>query len=194
MADIFSSPRQMLRNAKRHLANLEIEINRFGEEKPWAYVIEDDPDTPTKIHKVKFTKQLSEFLPGIVFDCANNLRPVLDQTAFAIAVRHTRNSRPKSAKFPFGPDELHMLNNLSGGCKDLPTEIRDLFKSFKPYKGGNNALWALNELCNVPKHMLLYPVRKLADRPTCSPLRAKISSLNLDPARCLSFTLLDGTA
>jgi hypothetical protein len=40
----------------------------------------------------------------------------------------------------------------------LPPEIRDLFEGFKPYKGGNNALWALNEMANAPKHMTLYPV------------------------------------
>jgi len=51
-----------------------------------------------------------------------------------------------------------MLNNAAGGCKDLPTEIRDLFRRFKPYKGGNDALWAMNELCNAPKHKMLYPV------------------------------------
>jgi hypothetical protein len=51
-----------------------------------------------------------------------------------------------------------MLNNLAGGSKDLPTEIRALFCEFKPYKGGNNTLWGLNELCNTPKHKMLYPV------------------------------------
>lgn len=30
--------------------------------------------------------------------------------------------------------------------------------AFKPYKGGNNALWALNELCNAPKHKMIYPI------------------------------------
>jgi len=51
-----------------------------------------------------------------------------------------------------------MLNNAKGACKDLPAEITSLLISFKPYKGGNNALWAMNELCNSPKHKLLYPV------------------------------------
>ena len=51
-----------------------------------------------------------------------------------------------------------MLDNLAGGCKDLPVEIRALFAAFKPYKGGNNALWAMNELCNIPKHQMLNPL------------------------------------
>ena len=40
----------------------------------------------------------------------------------------------------------------------MPAEIRTLFEGFKAYKGGNNTLWALNELANTPKHKLLIPV------------------------------------
>ena len=159
MTDIFQSPKRMLRWAnENHIPNLEREIIRFRDEKPWSQVVEMDADGVTNIYKIKFTERLSEFLPNMVFDCANHLRPVLDQIAFAIAIKHTRNSKPKSAKFPVGPTENDMLNNLKGGCKDLPPEVRDLFKSFKPYKGGNNALWALNELVNMPKHMTLFPI------------------------------------
>jgi hypothetical protein len=57
-----------------------------------------------------------------------------------------------------GPTETDMLNNSKGACKDLPSEIRSLFEGFKPYKGGNNALWALNELANTPKHKMLLPL------------------------------------
>lgn len=36
-------------------------------------------------------------------------------------------------------------------------EVLDLFRRFKPYKGGNNILWALNKLCNSKKHCALVP-------------------------------------
>lgn len=158
MANIFKSPRTMVGRAKHHLADLEAQINAFAKDKPWTQVVETDLDGIGQILKVKFTKRLSDDLPHIIFDCVNNLRPALDQAAFGIAVKHTGNANPKSAKFPFGPTETDMLNNLAGAGKDLPTEIRELFKGFKPYKGGNNALWAMNELCNAPKHKIIYPV------------------------------------
>jgi hypothetical protein len=47
---------------------------------------------------------------------------------------------------------------LKGRSKDLPSEIAALFRSFEPYEGGNNAIWALNRLCNHGKHKLLVPV------------------------------------
>lgn len=158
MVDMFASAKSMLRWADKRIADLESEISAFMNEKPWSIVVEKDVDGVTDLHKIKFTKMLSDDIPHLVFDAANNLRPVLDQAAFAIAVQHTGNKSPKSAKFPFGPTEDDMLNNLRGAGKDLPSEIQDLFKGFKPYKGGNNALWALNELCNVPKHKMIIPV------------------------------------
>jgi len=102
---------------------------------------------------------LSEDIPHIVFETATNLRAALDQAAFQIAVRHTSNPEPKSAKFPFGPTKDDMLNNLKGGCKDVPPEIKLVFSASKPYKGGNDPLWALNELRNSPHHKILVPIQ-----------------------------------
>jgi hypothetical protein len=170
MPDLFDSPKRMLNWARRRIAELEGEISAFTRQKPWAIVSEVDGDGVTDVFKVKFTKTLSEDIPHIVFDAVNNLRPVLDQTAFAVAVRHTRNDSPKSAKFPFGPTEFDMGNNAKGGCKDLPPEIVSLFKSFKPYKGGNKALWAMNELCNPPKHKLLRPISLAGGQTIIQPL------------------------
>jgi hypothetical protein len=148
----------MLRWARHRIAELEGEITSFSRDKPWAIVSEVDSDGVTDIFKVKFTKRFTEDIPHIVFDAANNLRSTLDQIAFAIAVRHTKNANPTSAKFPFSKNEPLLLNHAKGACKDLPPEITALFVSFKPYKGGNNALWAMNELCNGPKHKLLRPL------------------------------------
>ncbi len=156
MTDRLSSPKSMLSRAKRQIVQLQSEITGFTDEKPWAYLIEEDPDGPKLVHKVKFTKRLSEDLAHIIFETANNLRAVLDQLGFAVAVI-SGNAAPKACKFPFGLTEVLMRNNAKGGCKDLPAEIRSLFISFKPYKGGNNTLWALNELANTPKHKILYP-------------------------------------
>ena len=39
----------------------------------------------------------------------------------------------------------------------LPLEIQTLFRSFKPYNGGNNPLWTLNQLRNAT-HTALTPI------------------------------------
>lgn len=158
MTDVFSSPKGMLGRANRQIEQLDTEINVFMKEKKRSFVVEKDVETGELVHKIKFTAMLSEDLPHIVFEAANNIRSTLDQMGFAIAVAHTGDAAPKSCKFPLGPTEADMRNNAKGGCKDLPPEITALFVSFKPYKGGNNILWSLNELANTPKHKLLFPV------------------------------------
>jgi hypothetical protein len=157
MADILSSPKSMLRRAEQQIRDLEGEIEHFMQEKPWSNVVEKDANGIDNVHKVRFTARLSEDLSHIIFEAANNLRAALDQIGFAVATAAGK-SDPKSCKFPMGPTEADMRNNAKGGCKDLPTDVVTLFESFKPYKGGNDALWALNELANGPKHKLLKPV------------------------------------
>jgi hypothetical protein len=157
MIDALASPRGMLRRARQQIGDLDAQIKSFMKEKPWSHVVAKDADGVTDLHKIKFTTRLSEDLPHIVFEAANKMRSALDQLGFTVA-NLTGKIAPKSCKFPMGPTETEMRNNAKGGCKDLPPEVTAVFMSLKPYKGGNNALWALNEFANTPKHKMLIPV------------------------------------
>lgn len=46
---------------------------------------------------------------------------------------------------------------IRGRCSDVPPEIIAIVRSFKPYKDGDFALWALNKLANT-KHTYLMPI------------------------------------
>jgi hypothetical protein len=116
-------------------------------------VVETDPDTSEEVHKIKLVKPMPVDLPGLVFDAINNLRSALDQAIYAL-----KPVRGKYTYFPFASDAVHFENAIKGRCKNLPQEIRDVLRTFKPYKGGNNLLWALNELANSNKHGIISPV------------------------------------
>jgi hypothetical protein len=75
----------------------------------------------------------------------NNLRSALDQTGYTTAVLGGK-VEPKHALFPIGDDAAGLETGIKGRCKDIPSEIVEVFRSFKAYKGGNDALWALNKL------------------------------------------------
>jgi hypothetical protein len=45
-----------------------------------------------------------------------------------------------------------------GRAKDLPPQIQSLFCGFQPYLGGDDLLWALNEICVADKHKMVIPV------------------------------------
>lgn len=157
MPDLFESPRKMIAWGKKRTKELGAAIDGFVKEEPWSYVVQPEPETGSYLHKIVFTDRVTEDLPNILFDAVNNLRPALDQIAFAIAVLSTGIDKPKHCAFPFAGTEADMAN-ARGKCKDLPTEIIDVFVRFKPYERGNDALYTLNKLANTPKHMALVPM------------------------------------
>jgi len=100
-------------------------------------------------------------LPCILFDIASNLRAALDQAGYAATVA-SGNIKLEKTNFPFADSLANLNNNIDGPrnvCRDLPPEITAIFRGFKPYKGGNDPLWALNKLCNTKKHCALVPLQ-----------------------------------
>lgn len=150
MADPFSSARRKLARAKIHIEDLKNRIITFEQSNPYEVVSEPDPDKPQEIvHKMRRTKPLPE-TSEIAGDAINNLREALDHTAYAVAFPPRRHCH-----FPFGSDAANFEISAQGNCKHVPQEIISLFRAFKPYKGGNDSLWALNQICRANKHTVL---------------------------------------
>src|SRR6516165_3279675 len=103
MAKLFHSPRLTLIRAQHHVDEFKSIVTRFRDEKPWTYFTDDQFEPGRIHHKIKFTRDLPELLPCILFDAANNLRAVLDQTGYAAAVA-SNSPNPKATAFPFGDD------------------------------------------------------------------------------------------
>lgn len=156
MADIFDSSRRTIARAKQHIADLDKRVSAFNETKPYAHVVE--PDTAgNHLHKVKMTSRIPEDFSDIASDAVNNLRASLDQAGYSIAVALGK-VEPRNAYFPFADSAANLESIIKRRCKDLPNEILALFRSFKPYKGGDDLLWTLNRICNTNKHRLLAPI------------------------------------
>jgi hypothetical protein len=159
MTDLFASPRVSLGRAKDHIVDLEKRIRAFlADTVPYTHVIEPDSEGINQVHKVKFIKLIPEEFAGITSDAVNNLRAVLDQIGYAIAVANGAKNPTKGTYFPFGETVSELDANIKTSCKKIPNEIVTLFRSFKPYKGGDNLLWALNRICVANKHRMLAPV------------------------------------
>jgi hypothetical protein len=157
MGDLFASAKSVLRRANHHITDLDSAIKADAPDKQPTYIMEQDKETGDYLHKLRFREAFSDDVSCIMFDAINNLRASLDQMTFAIAVKCRGREDGDFAYFPIVTNLIDLLNRLNG-LKDIPLEIRAIFEWFKPYKGGNNALWALNYLANVKKHALLVPV------------------------------------
>jgi hypothetical protein len=156
-ASIFNSARQKLSRAKQHA----VEFNEREQEFLRRACSGPVTETETSGHKVirlKFSGPVPLEIASVVSDAVNNLRDCLDHAAYATAEVGLRGVHPRYASFPFAGSETQLENSIKGRSKEVPEKILDLFRTLKPYRGGDDQLYALNTLANADKHTMLRPM------------------------------------
>jgi len=161
MTDPFSNSKSKLTWAKENLLpDLDRRIREFHNLDPYDKVVEPDPEQPGwEVYKIKLVKPFPEAFGNLASDIVFNLRSALDVAGYSIAVAIGKPNARNSA-FPFAKDIANMASSI-GRSADLPPEIQSLFVGFQPYRGGNDLLWALNELCNGNKHKFVTPIAQV---------------------------------
>jgi hypothetical protein len=165
MSGPFDSAHRKIARASKHFDEVEAQIKAYYDQIPYKQVIETDPDDPQQLlHKIKLVKTLADSsVAEIVGDVVNNLRAALDHAIYAVA--KTCRSNPKYAYFPFSGKAERFEKSLNGFCKDVPSEMFPLLRSFRPYEGGNEPLFALNAMRNADNHSILTPFGTRLFRP-----------------------------
>lgn len=153
MTEAFESTRYSIQHAQNRLEALRSEIVKFNESQPYEHVTEPNDDLTYRSHKIRLVRPIPPSLPGIIADTANALRSSLDHIGYTIAIATGKSG--KLSHFPFGTDKQGASACSGGKSRDIPQEIFDTMISFKPYRGGNDTLWALNNLCNTMKHEII---------------------------------------
>jgi len=157
MADPFDSARRKIQRAEKHFVTLHEEVLSFTQLRPYETVIEPHPDKPDHtLQKIKLTQPLPPSIADATGEIVQNLRSALDNAAYAVAVGAGMTD-PKNCAFPFARNLANIPSSI-GRSKDLPKEIQSLFVGFQPFRGGNDLLWALNEMCNADKHKMVLPI------------------------------------
>jgi hypothetical protein len=114
MKDPFASSKRKLARAKEHIGDLDREIGLFMKLKPYERAIEPNTERFGEFTcKIKLVRPLPSSLEVITGDAVTNLRAVLDQALFGIAVA-SGVSDPHNAYFPF-----------SGSAAKLPVSIEE---------------------------------------------------------------------
>ena len=147
MADPFESPKRQLKRGKRDIARIEKRFQTFLKQVRHTQLVELNADGSEYLVKIRFTKRIPVSVSETAYTAIDALRSALDQVGYSAAIAAGKVN-PKKTHFPFGDDAAGLENTITGhkACKDIPAEIVALFRSFQPYKGGNDALWALNKL------------------------------------------------
>jgi len=159
-SDPFESSKRRIARAKKHIRDLKRSMQAFTKRKPYRIVTEPYTDGIHEVLKLKARrKRLPDSFSDIAADAAENLRASLDHAIFAIAVDiGTPTKRLDDVYFPFARNESLIASRIARCCPNFPKSFVALLGTLKPYNGGNQMLWALNEVCRKTKHRLLVPM------------------------------------
>ena len=140
-----------LARANEHLANIENISRTFSHSH--EIVREMEPDGVHEAVKL-LVAPMPETLPVIVSELVFHLRSALDNLACCLAVANGKSAARVS--FPIAADRTEFEDpKMQSRIRKLPSAAQKLVRRLKPYKGGDNLLWAMNKLRNNDIHARL---------------------------------------
>jgi hypothetical protein len=147
--------RAKIERAKQHVRDLESALQAFRDTNPYGFRIEDDLQTGDKIHRINIRSQTPDSLSLMVGDAIHNLRSALDHLAWQL-VEVNGHTPSKGTYFPISETLTKYTSQKGAKIQGMSTGAKNLIDAIKPYQGGNDNLWKLNELDNFDKHRLLF--------------------------------------
>jgi hypothetical protein len=156
MPDPFASPKRRIARARQHTENIKTGVGTFFQSRPYAQVAERNA-RGFEEHKIKLTRPIPDEITDLAYEVIEALRSALDQAVHPVAIA-CGVKRPDLIHFPMADNATDFENVLKGRVKDLPPDIVALFRSFQPYQGGNELIWALNRVRRQGTHRLIVPV------------------------------------
>ena len=141
--------------ARKHLRDLESEIKAFLGSNPYRVGIKRDPQTRRLIYYLTSVEEVPESISLIAADVLQNLGSALDHLAYALLLVATGGRPGNQAKrvfFPIQEDATEYAGESRRKLKGLEPSAIAAIDAIKPYKGGNDLLWRMNQLNRVSKH------------------------------------------
>ena len=130
---------------------ISAKLQSFVDSKPYRFWSEPDLKRGGTLYKLKMIKKVPTEIAVPISNCLHQTRSSLDHLAVALAVRN-KVENTRYVMFPINKSKVTFMENGIEKIKKLSAVDIEKIKSLKPYKGGDNLLYALNELNNVDKH------------------------------------------
>jgi hypothetical protein len=156
MSDPFASPKRRITRARQHTENIKTGVSAFFQSHPYAQVAERNA-RGFEEHKIKLTRPIPDEITDLAYEAIEALRSALDQAVHPVAIA-CGVKNPDHILFPVADNASDFENVLKGRMKGVPPDIVTLFRSFQPYQGGNELIWALNRVRRQGTHRLIMPV------------------------------------
>jgi hypothetical protein len=146
------------RKAKKHLDELQWELNRWIDSQPYTITDEDDLQKLVHICRIKQTPA-PEQMGGLLGDFISNLRSALDNLAWVLAHLSPKTFTKREETdiaFPVASSDDGRYRQRLGR---FPSAVARDIDRLQPYRRGNtyrdDPLWQLNELWNTDKHRIV---------------------------------------
>jgi hypothetical protein len=144
-----------IERAKKHVEELHVALGVFAATNPYPIRSEDDLNTRKRTYYLLSVRDIPLEVVAVVGDVLHNLRSALDHLAYQLVV--TAGNKPdRRTAFPIADSaKKYVSSTFRRKVKGMRQDAIDRIDTIKPYKGGNDVLWRLDELNNIDKHRLL---------------------------------------
>jgi len=149
-----------IKRAKEHITQLEQQLSAFFDTDPYKVGAKHDLETRKLIYYVMSAEPIPDAIPLVAGDAIQNLMSALDHLAYQILCSDTEDKPPNPSwiYFPIADNAEKYEAKKRGQMQGARQETFDAIDALKPYKGGNDIIWALYRLNNIEKHRLLLTV------------------------------------
>jgi hypothetical protein len=142
--------------AKRHISDLNSLLQK---ERPFSLIFEADANTGECATVVKENEAVIRSCAVTIGDAIHNLRAALDHVVWELVSPFcTTAAERRKVQFPFANSAQGLDRAIEQRLIDRTApEIADKIKRLKPYPGGYELLYLVDELDILDKHKLLIP-------------------------------------
>ena len=158
-------PLLKVKRARAHIELIQQEANNYLSAINVVMRVEARPPTTNdRVLVVKADKPVTvpDNIYSLIAEHVYHLRSALDQMCVAVGQANSANDTNR-IHFPFAGDKKeYQAKGTQRKIDQLPTDVQQMLAELKPYKGGDDVLWALSRLSNIDKHNGLVSVGNAA--------------------------------
>lgn len=145
--------------ARKHICDLELEIQAFLNSNPYVVGTKTDQRLKALVYYLVGITDTPPIIAAITGDALFNLRAALDHLAYHLAVVNGASDEIlKTTYFPIYDDAAKYNAGKAGRVRGMSPAARNAIDAVKPYRGGNDVLWRLHRLNIIDKHRILLTV------------------------------------
>jgi hypothetical protein len=153
---LLAGPLRKIDRAKQHIRDLEAAVQRFQNSSANVVGTKPNAQGTQRVYYVAGLADIDVEIPLIAGDAIQNIRSAWDHLAYGLVCQGVNGPvEPWVPGYPIARDAAKYPAFRDGKVKGATKAAIDAIDATKPYKGGTNELWQLDELNNRDKHRLL---------------------------------------